>query len=663
MLNYNDFIKMNENNDQKRVFSFDVWKKANGDIKNFIKSLYEKIKSNRKLSEEIGVKLHGDVERDMALIYERFLKFKDEANYLRKEQKYYPMFFRFFLLEKVGHQELEDLYKRILNHKNTINQWKIDLSELENVEAVNDRLDEIKDIEKANKFIKLIPNPLRNKIKGDPDNIEKLSNLIIGYSYEDYSRSFIKNISAIRNEEPWAYFKMLKNHIESFGDKGEIYEKVENDPGMEIVHSTDDYLLVRVYSKKASCEHGSSRWCISNPAMNYWSKYIAEIPGMGSKEKPGVQYFVWDFRYGQSDRGHRIGVTKYRNGESDAAHFKDDTGATGYVSHQPWYRYMVDFDQLNKKQQIKLVAENPEMESYTGVINSLSDKEKRKMLNEVPKLLTQFRDLSFLTNEEIWSLVKKDFSLSDNFAIAKELTEEQKIISVIKNPDVLEKTDKYGEKNPYKEILPLLTSRQKVEMISNKHSLYKQFRDILNEDDLIDLVKMDPTIMVSYTDITNNINNRKLGQIYHKDQRRWDAKIRNASNKENSSKIEILLKHLLKDEKRIQMEKTNKCYVYVAYEQEINGEKWLLPLKEEGLLLVGDILDPQNQQVPNLMLMADTDDDLESYFSFISMENLPLDKLDGDLYFFEGSDYETIIKEGGREKAILEQIRKKHFKI
>lgn len=184
----------------------------------------------------------------------------------------------------------------------------------------------------------------------------------------------MKKVARIKNEDPSVFFETLEKHIDSFAPKSELYKRVEDHPGAEVVASDDDFLVARIYSKEASCDLGSSQWCISNIAYSHWDSYIVNKENIG----PGVQYFVWDFRYGNTDVKSQVGITKYRgkyygygsNNKDYVAHLKNDNSTS--IENKPWEKFITNWDTLNKKQQVRLVADNPKMESYTGVINSLN---------------------------------------------------------------------------------------------------------------------------------------------------------------------------------------------------------------------------------------------------------------------------------------------------
>jgi hypothetical protein len=162
--------------------------------------------------------------------------------------------------------------------------------------------------------------------------------------------------------------------------------------------------------------------------------------------------------------------------------------------------------------------------------------------------------------------------------------------------------------------------------------------------------------MVSYLSIAQKVDQKDLKEAYLNNKERWDNKINSVSNHKNISKIEILLKHLTKDDSRLKMEKENLCFAHLSRKENINGQEWLLPSEDEGLLLVEDILDPQNQDVPELMLMALFDSDYTGYFSWIPFELVDKERMRNGRYYFKNS-YESLINGDSDDLNELEMIK------
>lgn len=595
--------------------------------------------------------------------FEKFLKFKEKSEYLRKEPKYINQFFFFQEKEGKTDQELEDLYKEIIIHKNTLKQQRVDVTILDTFEKVHDELSRMELIEKTNKFVKLLPNKdgLRTKIKGNADWMKHFSDLLIGYSYEDYKNTFLRKVA--KYHTPQDFFDALENHISSFAPKSDLFKNLENHPGSEVVMSSDDFLIGRIYSKKASCDLGSQQWCIAGKHGSYWHQYVVGGGYNDSDKFPGVQYIVWDFRYKATKQEFQTGVTMYRKGSSGyggkyVAHLKNDS-STG-IEGKDWEKYLIGFDELSLTQKVRLIAENPDIEKSVKIINGLDETHKRKLLEEIPVLLKHFDDLTFLSNAEIWTLVKKDISLTEFLPVALQLTEDQRLISIIKNPNLLdikfidgegEKKSKKSMDNPYTGVTHLLTRSQKIEMISNKHSLYTSFE--LSDDEHFELINRDVNILISFPDIVKQVDQLKLKQMYIDNKSKWDSEM-NKSNDDAKHRVALLLTHLTKPTDRLNMESSSNCYIFIG--KEIDGR--IIPENEYGLIQIDNVLEPENERIAIPLLMVGFSDELKGYSAWVSKNLIDKSELVEYMYKFK-EDPEKLAKGEGSEKevAIINSIQ------
>lgn len=106
----------------------------------------------------------------------------------------------------------------------------------------------------------------------------------------------------------------LKQLLASFNDfsPDAVIKKAEHS-GAEVLLSSDDMVILKIFSFDQSKALGSNSWCISRD-KSYFNSYT-------SKNKE--QYFVYDFNYESTQIESMIGVT-LDNGNYSAAHFKND---------------------------------------------------------------------------------------------------------------------------------------------------------------------------------------------------------------------------------------------------------------------------------------------------------------------------------------------------
>jgi len=563
--------------------------------------------------------------------YQEILKAFD---YLRKEQKYIPLFFDIHSEEGINHDELKDLYKKMTDHKNTIKQFNIDVTEAEKFEDVIDILAEVDLIEKTNKYLKKIPNPLRQKLKSNKKHFNRFRDAIIDYDYEDYNNVFLKKIAKYQDRPVEDFFNYLSGHLKSFADIKDIFEKIKKDQDAQIVYfDEDDYLIAMIFSKEGSCNLGSKQWCISDSMYNYWSSYLTR------GGKAGVQYFIWDLT--KEGVQSQVGITLYEDGKY-IAHYKDDTSASN-LEKEGYFKYLKKWNEIEDYQKIKYLADNESMSEYAGdLFSDLSDGDKKKYLMKYPRLVRLYDNIDFLTAEEITDLIKTDVRVCKHESVAKSLNMDQKIYAIINYPDLLES----NIKEYYKEATLKLTSTQKLEMITNKHSLYDGVE--LTDEELYKLIDLDPTILVSHTKIaTSRADKEKLRQMYIDDKKRWDRLIE-AANSEDTITISLLLSQLIKDSSRLKKESDNFYFFFLANKKEVDGEEYLMPKQDTPMIMIEDHLNPVNLDLTMLMLSRKEGDSI--YYTMLPREVYTEEKytIDTSLEAYltgEGSEqYRDIIK-------------------
>lgn len=278
----------------------------------------------------------------------KYIKLFEENNnefyFLHKEPKYLNLFKQ---MHKDGKsiKDLKDLYDNIVRKRSTLKSQNIDLSKKKSFEEIYDALQRMDLIERANKYIKLIPAHLRADVKKHED---EFADIIIDYdNYEDYKNVFIKKSNKYRTMPD--FIKALKNHINSFEGVAKILKKVKETPDAEIVKSTPEFLVVYVPTYDSCEKLGSSQWCIVT-SKHYFSDYTFD--------KFGKQYIVWDFEFDATDKRSMVGITAYTSGKY-TAHFKNDNSCSeGYYKMRDWFEFIGPYDKndLNKMDDRVLAA-------------------------------------------------------------------------------------------------------------------------------------------------------------------------------------------------------------------------------------------------------------------------------------------------------------------
>lgn len=124
------------------------------------------------------------------------------------------------------------------------------------------------------------------------------------YNPEDFNKTLSKFLAAYNGFEP---------HI--------ILEKA-TECGANVIHSTDDKIILEIDSFEKSKNLGSSSWCITREP-HYFEGYVKN----GEK-----QYFIYDFTKRYIDNSSMIGITLDK-GHYATAHYKNDEQISERSSH------------------------------------------------------------------------------------------------------------------------------------------------------------------------------------------------------------------------------------------------------------------------------------------------------------------------------------------
>ena len=331
------------------------------------------------------------------LIYENHSDLSGDYFFLRKEPKYLDLFKELKEKEGISLEELENIYDDIRVHKNTIKEYNLDkrIMSATSLEDIQDIIQESQLIEKTNKFIKLLPSHLRNDIKKVEDNYNKFKDFVVSLDYDSYKNEFSKKLSKYRNTED-LFLALSKFFASKNMDLQKLIKKIESRSDIEIFYINVDLLIAIVYSKKASCDFGSSQWCISGKEGTYWDSYV-------NNRGESVQYFIWNFDQTGSNR--QIGVT-YRSKRDYDAHDSSDRAVR--INSWGWSSLLKTPDEISDEKKLKYIIYNKSSQySIDGDVDIrkiLSKKDLSKYSFSLAK-----RGIINLTDKEILNVWLNDF--------------------------------------------------------------------------------------------------------------------------------------------------------------------------------------------------------------------------------------------------------------
>jgi len=390
-------------------------------------------------------------------LFENHEELLDKWSFLRKEPKYLEFFKKLIKndgpsinknddepveISKKALELCEDFYETIQRHRNTIKQNNIDVLSINSFEELTDMIADVELIEKFNKFTKLLPNHLRNELRGSKSKSDKFKNTIINFEYEEYKNIFLKKVSKYKSVGE--LFKAINNYLASTNKSiHEIIDEIEDMDGIDVFSVSDEVLIAIVFSKEASCKFGSQQWCISGNGGSYWNTYVPK--------KLGVQYFVWDFNKEESDTWSKIGISVYTdryeafdNADRRISNISKAIGKKRADS-------LLNIDQLSDDQAKKyllynisdlLIYNDGDGKNTDRFSKIIDNKFKRELFFKNPKGSLNFFDtVDFVSDSELQKVVNKHPKIISYKTVNKRLSTEYMREFAIKHPDKIDDID------------------------------------------------------------------------------------------------------------------------------------------------------------------------------------------------------------------------------
>lgn len=367
--------------------------------------------------------------------------------------------------EKEISQQLETLFTSILSKISTLNNLKINIRDLNTypedfnysgdkvtTEVLQDLITYLGNIERTNKWIKLLPSKIRKEAKS---NSTEINNILGEFDDYDLYKNFLKkSIKWSYND----YIKELKKLIDSQGtDYALLVKQLYDDDGIDIIYNEDNIILTMVFSLKSSQKFGSSNWCISYQNNPHWKTYV----------KPGdraVQYFLWDYNRGSSDPYHKIAYTVGGVDRVSDAHDSNDKSIINRAEFMIMKRLFDEYDlnksfsNIEKEQKIKYCLYNKTYEKKFKLLGDMDSETKKNYIEQDTSLIETLGikglDIDFVkkiitTDSETYGfsyIYKDDNTNGDEYekqSVLDDLTEDE-LCSILNKYDFssLSKSDK-----------------------------------------------------------------------------------------------------------------------------------------------------------------------------------------------------------------------------
>lgn len=328
-------------------------------------------------------------------------------------------FTEYLMDENISYNDLESLYKKLQEIKSK--GYPLDFQKMK-YERTIDKIRKIEDDISVKGLINKFPSLQKNIAK---ENLEKPSfyNALLQTSKKGNVDTFVSKISRYKDLDG------LVNALSLFGkngmnDRTEVEEYVKSSKKSDIVLSTDDILIVRVYQIGDIQKLGSdTSWCILGSGM--WTTYT----------KDRYQFIIYDFRKGEFDPKFKIGFTLSKDGRIYAAHDILDKSSREYLesivnefnvnlsSLIIKQESKVDISSLNSKTLLRVwkeVAESCLDDQILEVIQKLITVSKLRISEKGNVLID--RDLTDGKFDTLKALIKRYFE-SNDYVLVKDLND------------------------------------------------------------------------------------------------------------------------------------------------------------------------------------------------------------------------------------------------
>jgi len=282
---------------------------------------------------------------------------KDRYSFLHKTPRLIPLFKRIDS-DNIHLDELKNLYKSILNSRATIKGLNIDIINIDSYDELLDTLDIIYLEEKTNKFVKLLPNKLREQFKQGTKLRIHFSEIISELDYKYYK--LLVTVTNKYLDQPLQFLDFLKKEVSKrlpgVDDLLDILS--DNSLVSDIVYFSGGYLVARIYTYALSHKIGSSRWCISYSNTS-WEQYVNGISvPVKTDGRKGVTYFIWDFNIEKTIPESLIGVTVYDKKIICGNNRDNSAVLLSYVKSHDYFAALIDFNQLSELERIRFIVYN-----------------------------------------------------------------------------------------------------------------------------------------------------------------------------------------------------------------------------------------------------------------------------------------------------------------
>lgn len=331
-----------------------------------------KLKQEWDEGERRSFSLKDFTEEQQALIKAKFREIKltdDEARNIEKDPGFVKIrellkdtlgwcyiFTYFYYVENVTFEELEEIYKKLLDFRPLLSRLPkpldnnfINTNIANNNEILVDELEKLNRYRKLKRFLDELPGDMRREFTTTSELYKgKIEDIAV--AFDEFGKnaetgvvdekekstlqklffSKIKRYKVLREVIPQAenYIKGLDNkNVVKFYKVIEKCNEMFGIVGADIVFDENGILILDVKSFQANkMLNSNTSHCIAS-YDGHWSSYV----GTEQDNKFNKQYYIYNFNLSSSDNKSIIGITIEPNQRINACHLKNDAGFSGEI--------------------------------------------------------------------------------------------------------------------------------------------------------------------------------------------------------------------------------------------------------------------------------------------------------------------------------------------
>ena len=230
---------------------------------------------------------------------------------------YLGMFTYLYYIKEYDTSELENLMNVLNDNKRILNRLPKQVVKYDNIEELEDDINNINEWVRYNKeFVSKLVGNLKSKARED----EELKNAFIHLD-DSVKNDLLSNFVIPKGSRYRGRYNDFREDCIGYMNRDrkgidEVLKEIESTKGAYITYNQDGIIVAEIFNREASCQLGSSSWCISDDG-EYWERYA----GVKTKNK---QYFIWNFNVPSTSIDSYVGVTILPNGKVETAHLKND---------------------------------------------------------------------------------------------------------------------------------------------------------------------------------------------------------------------------------------------------------------------------------------------------------------------------------------------------